>query len=58
MMTSNNYVYAVEQKLTCKETPTEDQEHHKEDTLASKDQNIVEKIGKELIKHVRLNESW
>lgn len=26
--------------------------------LASKDQKIVEKIGKELIEHVRLNESW
>jgi hypothetical protein len=36
---------------------TKDQEHHKEDTLASNDQKIVEKIGKELIKHVRLNES-
>jgi hypothetical protein len=37
--------------------PTKDQEHHKEDTLASKDQKIVGKIGKELTKHVRLNES-
>lgn len=58
MMTSNSYVYAFEQKLACKETPTKDQEHHKEGTLASKDQKIVEIFGKELIKHVRLNESW
>jgi len=56
MMTSNDYVIRLEQKLICKEIVIKKREHQKELMFASKEAHVVEKVGKEIAKHNQFDE--